>query len=94
VPEPDRGLPVYCDGWLGHSTAGGDALLWVWGSETALELDTATPGSVTISVDGEPRGSVEVPSGVVPLELGGSGWHLVELVDAAPGIRAEISTSP
>ena len=94
VPEPDRGRPVYCDGWLGHATAGGDALLWVWGSEAALELDAATPGSVTISVDGEPRGSVAVPSGAVPLELGAPGWHLVELVDAAPGIRAEISTSP
>ena len=94
VPEPDRGRPVYCDGWLGHGTAGGDALLWVWGSEAALELDAVTPGSVTISVDGEPRGSVEVPSDTVAFELGAPGWHLVELVDAAPGIRAEIATSP
>jgi hypothetical protein len=94
VPEPDRGRPVYCDGWLGHVTAGGDALVWVFGSEASLDLDATAATSVAIVVDGQPRGSIEAPSAAAVIELGAPGWHLVELVDAPPGIRAEVATRP
>jgi hypothetical protein len=91
VPEPDRATPVYCDGWLGNVTAGGDALLWVWGSGAAtLELDSRTPGSVPVAVDGEPSGNLDIPSANATLELGAPGWHLVELSGAAAGTRVEV----
>jgi hypothetical protein len=84
-------MPVYCDGWLGNVTVGGDALLWAWGSgEAMLELDSRTPGSVPVAVDGEPRGKLEIPSANAAVELGAPGWHLLELNGAAAGTRVEV----
>jgi hypothetical protein len=94
VPEPDRTRPVYCDGWLGHVTTGGDALLWIWGSGTGtLVLDPATAGRLAVTVDGEPQGGAAGGGSAVPLELGAAGWHLVELAGAPAGVRVEVGAA-
>jgi hypothetical protein len=91
VPEPDRSRPVYCDGWLGRVTVGGDSLLWVWGSgEATLVLDPVPPGRVGVSVDGAPQPSAGARA--VPLELRSAGWHLVELLGFPAGVRVDVAT--
>jgi hypothetical protein len=93
VPEPDRSRPVYCDGWIGQVTAGGDALLWVWGSgEVTITLEPAPPRPIAVSVDGATRASARAES--ARLELGPAGWHLVELLDAPTGVRVEVTAGP
>jgi hypothetical protein len=92
VPEPDRSRPVYCDGWIGQVTAGGDALLWAFGSgEAALVLEPAPPRPVAVRVDGASQTS---GGGRVPLRLGAPAWHLVELLDVPAGVRVELTTGP
>jgi hypothetical protein len=71
--EPDRGGPVFCQGWFGN-TGGGrfmsetHAPFWIYGSGR-LKLDfEQSPLPRTVAVDGRPGTT-----------LGPPGWHLVTI---------------
>jgi hypothetical protein len=81
VPEPDRSVPILCEGWRGWKMKERDAPLWVYG-DADLEIDLAAPGATeaVARVDGTRELRFAVDRRVtlrVPLD--GDRWHSVVL---------------
>jgi hypothetical protein len=86
--EPDRGAPVFCQGWFGDNRGGRfmsetHAPFWIYGGGR-LKLDFApSPLSPMIAVDGRPG-----------TELGDPGWHLVTIdvprLVRLPGLQRKV----
>ena len=98
VPEPDRALPLFCEGWNGEVMDERQAPFWIYGSgmlRLAVSAVAETPA--TLWVDGEiVDRSVVDGSATYAAELEGDRWHAVvlevpELLSTAPpeGLRLD-----
>jgi hypothetical protein len=98
VPEPDRGQPLFCEGWKNDVMDERQAPFWVHGEgPLRLEVSAVSETPAVLWVDGVRADVVQVDgTTTLEAELDGDRWHAVvleipELFGTAPpeGLRLE-----
>jgi hypothetical protein len=98
VPEPDRGTPLFCEGWSGKVMDERQAPFWIYGTGALrLSVSAIAETPATLWVDGEiVDRSVVADKATFAAQLEGERWHAVvlevpELLPTAPpeGLRLD-----